>query len=212
MILTLLILLILVIIFYFDIPRYFLLHTKSKTNNLIQNYMKIPHHKLPNKVIISVTTTPYRISKIQPMIASLLDQTVRVDKIVLNLVEGLDYNIDESLKDMVEIIYSGRDYGKGTNCVPTLLREGDKNTIIVMLDDDYIYGENFIETLVLLYKNNPDTVLFKKGVILLTPDYIKNDIVNSTISSIDDSCILKYVKENILKKRIKYYGNFKLQM
>ena len=199
----------LVVIYYFDIPRYLLLHTKSIEHKLIQNYMKIPHHKLQNKVVISLSTTSNRITKIQPMITSLLDQTVRVDKIVLNLVEGVHYKIDETLTNMVEIIYSGKDYGKGTKCIPTLLREGDKNTIIIMLDDDYVYSKNFIETLLKLIKDNSDTVLYKKGVIILKPEYLDYNIVDTTRTSIDEKCILKYVKENIKKKRISYNLNFK---
>ena len=209
MLTLLLILFIVVVIFHFDVPRYLLLHRSSTMDNLIKNYMKIPHHKLTNKVIISLTTTSTRINNIKPMIASLLDQTVRVDKIVLNLVEGVDYTIDETLKNMVEIIYSGKDYGKGTKCIPILLREGDKNTILIMLDDDYIYGEDFIETLLKLSLDNPDTVFYKKGVMILKPEYLDYDIVDSTRNSIDDTCILKYIKQNIKKKRMSYNYNFK---
>jgi hypothetical protein len=209
MLALLLFLLVVVIIFHFDIPRYLLLHTNSIVDKLIKNYMKIPHHTLTNKVIVSLTTTSNRITKIKPMLASLLDQSVRVDKIVLNLVDGVDYKIDETLKNMVEIIYSGKDYGKGTKCIPTLLREGDKNTIIIMLDDDYIYGENFIETLLKMIEDNPDTILYKKGIMILKPEYVDYDIVDSTRKTIDDNCILKYVKQNINKKRISYNLNFK---
>ena len=56
------------------------LHTSE---NYINNYKNLK--KIKNNVILSFTTTPEKIEKIRPMLNSILDQTIRVDKIVLNI-------------------------------------------------------------------------------------------------------------------------------
>ena len=60
-----------------------------------------------------------------------------------------------------------------------------------------------------MIEDNPDTILYKKGIMILKPEYVDYDIVDSTRKTIDDNCILKYVKQNINKKRISYNLNFK---
>jgi hypothetical protein len=202
--------LIITILYYFGVFRYFKLHSNS-SENYINNYKNLNKASDKNKVIISFTTTPKRINKINPMINSILDQTVKVDGIYLNIpenIKGEKYIIPKEFTNILNIFRAGKDYGESTKFIPTMLREDNLNTIIILLDDDYIYGKDFIETIVEESKNNENSSILSKKAVLIKPKFIdsKKFFINK-----DNNLKHNWIEEIIIsdKKNLKYNENYK---
>lgn len=152
-------------------------------NSLIHNYSKLPVYSDTQRIVLCFSTTPDRISDIQPMIKSILDQTVKVNMIALVIpykYQNKEYNIPPYLSNIVNVIRAGKDYGQGTKLIPMLLREKDCNTIIIALNDNVIYGKEFVETMLEECDKNPDTVLTdnSRSSILLKPGYFGCDVID----------------------------------
>lgn len=146
--LIVLIVLISVLIYYLlsiELLRYFTIKNIEDVKYYDDIYCQIPKVRGNRKVVISMTTIPSRINKLKPTIASLLDSSKRVDKIYLNIpkisCKGVLYYIPNWLKSLknVEINYIKKDIGPATKLIPILTKE-DKKTIIIVIDDDVIYG------------------------------------------------------------------------
>lgn len=157
---------------------------KASMQQYINNYGNIDK-KCKDKVILSFTTTPDRIKDITPMLLSLLDQTARVDQIAMNIPEKCNdssYDIPYEYKDICNIYTVGKDYGIGTKYVPTLLREDNCGTKIILIDDNKIYGKDFIEKMIIESDKYPDKVIYigpefkGSSAILIKPEFI--DCIN----------------------------------
>ena len=193
---------------YFGITRYFLCYIKSP-EKLIENYSKLPRASTDNKVVISFTCKQEKLHKLKPFINSILDQTVKVDLIAMITPLGNkeeDYNIPKYIKDIAVIFPSGMDCGKGTKLIPMLLREKEKDTIIISLDENKIYGQDFIYTMVEESKKYPDSVLVdKKGsAILVRSDHFDCDVINR--EKVDNEWFLKKAKNNKIVDYKENYG------
>lgn len=146
-----LILFVIVIVTYIDGCRYMEIGHYDIWK-LDKEYKK-KNKKVMKDCIITLTTTPGRISKIKPILISLLDQSVGVEEIRINVpytsCKGIKYRIPSWLKklDNVKIYRQVKDWGPATKLIPTLLDERNKNKKIIVVDDDVIYGYYTIETL-----------------------------------------------------------------
>ena len=95
-------------------------------------------------IVISLTTTPSRISLLDTTLKSLLDQSVLPARIILNvpdhsLRENIAYSIPDHLQTLACLeIHRCSDLGPGTKLIPTLPRVAP-DTPILVLDDDRIY-------------------------------------------------------------------------
>ena len=201
------------IIYFSDFPTY-IRYNKLKnidTKELIGNY-KNKKKNTEDKVVVSFTTTPERIKYITPMLNSLLDQTVKIDKIVLNIPEehkGVKYQIPKEYKDICNIYKAGKDYGTGTNFIPTLLRETECGSKIIFLDDDQIYGKDLLEKLIKTSDDNPTKCVYAtdkfsgSGGILIKPEFVT--------SLTNDKCDYKWLENNmnVDKIHINYNKNKK---
>lgn len=186
-------LLIVLVIWNYNLQRYAMLHMDMSDDYVIRNYMKKKRVDYNYKIVVSLTTTPYRIKRIKPMIKSILDQSVRIDQISLNIPADQNFVIPDNLDKMINIYTIGRSYGRGTKCIPTVLRETDANTLIILLDDYYIYGDDFLEKLLEEYLKNPDHCLYSRGAILLKSSFVKEDIVDITREDVSDKLLMKYI-------------------
>lgn len=123
---------------------------------LDRNYLTIPKIKSRRKVVISLTTTPFRIDKLHGTLASLLTQTYRVDEIYINIpyisLKGEKYEIPKFLTQLknIKINRIEKDYGPASKLLPSLIKE-DKETIIIVVDDDIIYGPKMVETYISIF-------------------------------------------------------------
>lgn len=104
-------------------------------------------------MVISLTTLPSRIKNIRPTIASLCDQTIQPEKIILNIPkesrrEKCGYVIPEFLKNnpLVLINEVEEDLGPATKLLPTLKKYWNEHEQkIIVVDDDEIYPKMLVE-------------------------------------------------------------------
>lgn len=156
----------LVFIKIMQMGRYWRMKDTSNLYHLSLKYNELPRAS-PYKVVITLTTIPDRIKHLGPTLASIFDQTVRVDEICLNVPfisrKGLKYKIPKWLEQLkgVTIYRVEKDEGPGTKLLPTLRRERDKSngnilteTRIITIDDDNIYHGGAIEHLVNTFEDN----------------------------------------------------------
>ena len=156
---------------YFGIVRYLTLHVSS-VDGFIEGYKNLPKAS-EGRVVVSFAVDPNKMDRLKPMIASLMDQTVRVDQVVIVLPLSSKAQISAYVKKIAHILPSGRDYGDCTGLVPTLLKEKECDTTIIMLDPEVVYGKDFIEVMVEESEKKPNTVLtdVKETAILVKPEY-----------------------------------------
>ena len=104
-----------------------------------------------DKVYVSLTTTPARIAKLGPALASLMDQSVMPHKIILNLPEvtrkGQLYTIPDFIvaNPFIEIRHVEKDLGPATKWFYTAADPSiEKDASIVVVDDDQVYSRGLI--------------------------------------------------------------------
>ena len=190
---------------YFGVDRYLNIllyskYSKKKKNKYIEKYTKLNEY-IPKQsnIIISLSAKYEELNKIKPCINSILDQTIRINKIYLFLIGNNDLqNIPDYLKDIV-IIVPTKDYKKNTKIIPILIKEKEADTIILALDNDVIYGKDFIQVMLDEMIKNDNIVLVdtKNTCILFKPSYFDSEIINEK----------NFLKNN---KIIKYNENYKI--
>ena len=158
-------LLILLILFlyyleYTDMFRYFQILDRQDISFYDNKYINLP--KCDKRTVITLTTIPSRIDKIKPTLISLLDQTMKVDTIYVNIpyfsLKGEEYIIPEWLKNLHNITINRveKDYGPATKLLPILKKE--KNAKIIVVDDDVIYGSRMVENYIKNFKGEALTI------------------------------------------------------
>ena len=196
--------LIISILTYYGLIRYTKLYHAS-TEQFTSTYSQLPTADDTCKVVVAFSTTPDRLEKIEPMLNSLLDQTVKVDEIALNIPfhthKGKTYHIPPAYKKFLKVYSAGKDYGSCTGLLPCLRREGEKGTKIIFVADNQIYGKDLIETLVDESNKHPDKVISTKqtsvldptGGILVKPEFFESAVLDSTNSVFDLPWINKHL-------------------
>lgn len=122
-------------------------------------------------IVISLTTTPSRISMLEPTLKSLLDQSSPPARIILNVPfysqrEGVEYRLPEAFKSLKALdIRRCDDLGPGTKLIPTLAAE-HPDTPILVLDDDRIYPAWLIETYEAALARQPAHALTMAGWVV----------------------------------------------
>ncbi|RKE77102.1 glycosyltransferase [Chryseobacterium sp. AG363] len=121
--------------------------------------------KLPENIIVSLTTFPGRISKLWMVVECMLRQSLLPNKIVLYLAKDQFPNelkdipdnllgyynkkqleirfVDEDLRSHKKYYYAFKEY---------------QNDVIITIDDDIFYPSNIIKDLMDLHKKYPDTI------------------------------------------------------
>lgn len=114
-----------------------------------------------NKYILSLTTIPSRINYIESTIKSLVEQTLKPEKIVLNVPKKYNFRFNSPIQDLhiekilnkyidkLIINYIDDDYGPGTKLLglikSKIIKLDSKDTYIVLVDDDLIYKPYMLE-------------------------------------------------------------------
>lgn len=134
-------------------------------------------------IVVSLTTTPHRINKIQPVLQTLFKQNVKVKKIYLNIPykfkrDNLEYVIPEWLQNESRItILRTDDYGPATKLLGLLEQvQLPAKTIIITVDDDVYYPQNLILHLAYQAKKFPNSVIAVSGADI---DYDANGKIRS---------------------------------
>jgi hypothetical protein len=156
-------------------------------------------------IIATMTTIPSRINEIKHTIESVLNQSIRIKHLEINIPykcirTNEEYIIPEWLNNMERVkIYRTEDYGSITKVAPTFIRYKDNPDIYIWsVDDDLIYPNNTLELYTDGYSkfsneargyyhlhttsdmNHLDNVILLQGFssILYSPQIIKDDFIN----------------------------------
>ncbi|MEL7117370.1 MAG: hypothetical protein AAGP08_17595 [Pseudomonadota bacterium] len=122
-------------------------------------------------ILVTLTTTPSRITLLEHTLKSLLDQSRPPKRIVLNVPEvsireGVPYVIPDSLKTLKCLdIRRTEDLGPGTKLIPTLATEAPDQSLLV-LDDDRIYPAWLIARYEDEMRISPDAALTMGGWVV----------------------------------------------
>jgi len=131
------------------------------------------------RVVVSLTTSPQRISQIGDVIHCIKNQTYQVSRIYINLPHvfkrtGEGYTIPNFLRND-PLIYINRceDIGPATKIVPTVTHEhdDDDNTIIISIDDDILYYNTFVKLYIDYAETFKDSVITGKSYMYLSPSF-----------------------------------------
>lgn len=131
-----------------------------------------PHPELsrPERVVISLTTIPARTSSLSPVLRSLLNQDTPADRVILwlprrSLRQNHDYPDARSIKvpDGVEVIEC-EDLGPATKLLHALRLE--QSALVIAVDDDVIYPDNLVSSLLAAHRKEPGTAFGLRGVAL----------------------------------------------
>ncbi len=188
---------------YYGGPRYFRLRYMGNIEPYISSYSSLDKYD-DKRVVVSFSSSAQDLKKLMPMLASLLDQTVRIDEISLCVpVNTRDEDIPDYVKK-IAIVY------RVHNCViSTLMRERESDTDILFLKNNVIYGKDFIETVLSLKSDN--NIIMNNEFILIKPDYIDEKVCDpgespGSFSSCNE-IISKYKKFPI--DIVEYQENFR---
>lgn len=147
---------------------YLFLYRKNKSKS------KESFTNKPYPVVVSLTTSPRRIPHIKKLLDTLTNQTVPPDAIVLNLPYVFKRNnstFDEIPPFITEnpVIKVNRceDIGPATKILPTVSLFSNPETILISVDDDIEYRNNFIETLLKYNAKAPNAVITGQTFMLL---------------------------------------------
>ena len=108
-----------------------------------------PHHGLPGRLVVSLTSHPPRFATLHLSLRCLLDQTVRPDAVILWLDEAAMAQLPQrvlSLRDAGLTIAARSDIGSYGKIMPAL--EADPTAFIVTADDDAYYGPDWLVQLI----------------------------------------------------------------
>ena len=146
----------------------------------INKYPKLPKAD-KKKVVLVFSINRDEVKDIKPFINSLLDQTVRVDDIALSVnTEDKDI-LPEELKKVVNTYTYDKNYDDLGTVIPTVLREPETNTKIIVLEPMKIYGEDFVQSIVEKSNENGDKIIHVKNypnIILIKPSFFSENFCN----------------------------------
>jgi hypothetical protein len=133
---------------------------------LLNNIKLKEYFQSSPKIIITLTTSPKRIEFLEPLFENLVNQTVKPDSIILNL-PHIFKRTQTTFKKIPSFITSNslikinrcEDIGPATKIIPTTKLFTDPETILISIDDDIKYRNNFIETLLKYEKLAPNAVI-----------------------------------------------------
>lgn len=143
--------------------------------NFIQLWMR---YALRNEhIVVSLTTTPYRIYQMRPVIDFILAEKVPLQAVYVNVPhifkrDGIEYRIPSWLQDNNKItILRTNDYGPATKLLGSLEQAKiPANAIIITVDDDVNYPKNLLLYLAYRAHRNPDKAI---GISGMNPQYNK---------------------------------------
>jgi hypothetical protein len=165
------------ILAYYGIIRYVRIHFDN-IEPYLDRYKSVP--KIGNnRVVLAFTVDEKNVKKIKPFLISLLDQSVRVDDIVLFIPKEKEGIVPARVKKLLSV----RSYDKSyTNPVEScsVLTEPEAQTKIIMVSPTILYGENFIEEMLKQSEKSTDCIVYAKTGnreygMLIKPEFFNSD-------------------------------------
>ena len=113
-------------------------------------------------IYISISLIPSRLNNLQETIETLLKQTKKPDKIFINIpyqYKRFNETIKESEiphfnNDIIEVTRTD-DYGPGTKLLGSI-NKVEKNSLLILADDDHLYKDYMIEKFFEFYSKDPN--------------------------------------------------------
>ena len=120
------------------------------------------------KTIISLTSIPSRFKHLDKTLQSLLTQDIKIDKIILYVpkyYKRFDIKLHKlpSVPTGVTAKFSDIDYGPATKILPAIKEFFNQDVRIIFCDDDRIYSNSFVSTLISASKSRPNDVIALEG-------------------------------------------------
>jgi len=117
-----------------------------------------------NKLIISLTTIPTRINKLEPVLYSLINQDLKADMIYINIPKKykrfkecvkIPNFIKEKFSKQVKIYYLDTDYGPATKFIGSLMNPDiSRKDVLIITDDDIVKLPHWTTKLMICYQSN----------------------------------------------------------
>jgi hypothetical protein len=131
-----------------------------------------PRHRLPDQLVVSLTSYPARFSTLHLTLQSILDQRVKPDAVVLWIADADDSLLPAAVTDLEGAVLTVRrceDIRNFKKIVPTLT--AFPGAFIAICDDDTYYPDDWLERLVASYdERNPSIVCFRAHRVAFGPD------------------------------------------
>lgn len=146
-------------------------NTSTDIESVVEKYKDVKKHDNDENIVLCfILNRP--IDEFMPVLRSVLDQTVRIDKI--NLLDNVGYtkqNKDiHNLERYINIIqWKNPKISSDT----FKMLEKDKNNRLILLRDDIIYGTDFIEFMI----NNKSCIDSQSGCFSITQAENKNNCI-----------------------------------
>lgn len=126
------------------------------------------------RLVVSLTTLPARVNGVMETVRSLLRQSVRPDRIYLNVPTASNrfkearYVIPRALSELDKsvVIQRTTDLGPATKLIATLEKEADPNTLIITVDDDMVYGPSMVASLLEAHLLEPNAAYGFAGQLI----------------------------------------------
>lgn len=148
------------------------IRNKARMQILALGDKKIIEEKRKERLIVSLTTFPQRIYDIDVVLFSLLNQTVKPDKIILWLGKEEFPNLEDSVPPHIlnmrkfginiKFCYNLKQYNKLIHSLKEF-----PNDLIVTVDDDIYYQYDCLEKLYNAYLENPNYIHCHRGRVIL---------------------------------------------
>lgn len=140
---------------------------RAYCNQLTLESLNTNKKQMDDRVVVSLTTFPARIGYVHMAVKSLLNQTVKPERLLLWLAKDQfrDVEIPDELKELcaygLEIRYCDEDILAHKKYYYAM-REFPEH-IIVTYDDDIIYPEDSLEKLLRMHKQHPRAIVCNRG-------------------------------------------------
>tara|TARA_B100001287_G_C22602368_1_gene491045 strand:- start:92 stop:631 length:540 start_codon:yes stop_codon:yes gene_type:complete len=162
-----------ILIKFFQLDRFILTinNTSNDIDSVVEKYKDTKkHNSSENIVLYFILNRP--IDEFIPVLCSVLDQTIRIDRITI--LDNVGYTKQNKHRDKLEKyinIVQWKNPKVSTDTIKKL--EKDKNTRIIVLRDDIIYGTDFIEFMI----NNNSCIDSQSGCFSITQDENKQNCI-----------------------------------
>jgi hypothetical protein len=165
---------------YYGYIRYHKLHMEE-SDVYIKKYTNLSK-ACKDRVVICFSVSIQNISRIDPFLNSILDQSVRVDEIMLITAYSDISKISEKYKKVCSVQGYNKNYDNNAGLICSVLTEPDAHTKIIIVSPETVYPPDFVQTLVAESEKHPDKIIYgsetkdvKYGV-LVKPEFFDDQI------------------------------------
>lgn len=199
-----------ILIGYFGITRYMWCMINPNTESFVNKLDKTPYPKIDEILSVCIYAQRENIDNVFATLHSLLDQTVRPTNFYLVSDNIKNSEIPQSLREFCFLVPNRVDYGNpGNIIIPMLMKIKECNTILVAVNDKLVYGKDFLEHVVNITKEDPDSVFVdrKTNTWVFRPKHYGCEFLERKEEKYDARWFKMNTNNNV--KILKYPENYK---